>query len=100
MQAECADFRPKVAGELIALVYFGGARRDFLAGELIHRLAYGVGGFAEIEVEHPMRVGNHGGAASGQIVRLFSPTALFSGNGLVTTGTGRKGGFRGIPAGG
>src|SRR5206468_8730347 len=33
-------------------------------------LANSVRGFAEIEVEHPIRVGNHGRAASGQVVRL------------------------------
>jgi hypothetical protein len=35
----------------------------------MHGLADGIGGFAEIEVEHPMRVGNHGRAASGKIMR-------------------------------
>src|SRR5829696_150448 len=45
VQAELADPGPEIARELIALV--------------------GVGGFAEIEIEHPMRVGNHGAAASG-----------------------------------
>src|SRR6267154_1413141 len=86
VQAERADFRPQVARKLVALVDFGSPRRDLVGGEILHGLAYGVGGFAEIEVEHSMRVGNHDGAASGQIVRLFWPTALFSGNRLVTAG--------------
>src|SRR6202790_5042180 len=76
VQAERADFRPEVAGELIALVDFGGARRDLVAGEIMHGLADRVRGFAEIEIEHPMRVGNHGRAASGQIGRLFSSLSL------------------------
>jgi hypothetical protein len=42
----------------------------------MHGLAYRIRGFAKIEVEHPMRVGNHGRAASGNILRL-SRTALF-----------------------
>ena len=64
VQAERADLGPEVAGELVALVDVGGARRDLVGGELLHRFADGVRGFAEIEVEHPMRVGNHGPAAS------------------------------------
>ena len=49
----------------------------------MHGLAYRIRGFAEIEIEHPMRVGNHGRAASGQIVRS-SRTALFFADKLVT----------------
>ena len=38
-------------------------------GEIPHRFADRVGGFAEIEIEHPLRVGNHGRAVStGQIL--------------------------------
>ena len=84
VQAERADLRPEVAGKLIALVDLGGARRDLVAGEILHGFADRVRGLAEIEIEHPMRVGNHGRAASGQIVRLVSRTALFVGNKLVT----------------
>ena len=76
VQAERADFRPEVARELIALVDLGGPRRDLVAGEILHGLADRVRGFAEIEVEHPMRVGDHGRAASGQIARLFSSLSL------------------------
>ena len=66
VQAERADLRPEVARELIALVDFGGARRDLIAGKIVHGFANRVRGFAEIEIEHPMRVGNHGRAASGK----------------------------------
>src|ERR1019366_1963208 len=67
VQAKRAEFRPQIAGKLIALVDFAGARRDLVAGEILHGFAYSVPGFPEIEVEHPMRVGNHGRAASGQV---------------------------------
>ena len=60
VQAERADFGPEIAGELIAAVDFGGARRDFVLRERIYRLAYSVRSLAEIEVEHPMGVGDHG----------------------------------------
>ena len=60
VQAERADLGPEIARELIAAVDFGGARRDLVLRERIHRLAYRVRGLAEIEVEHPMGVGDHG----------------------------------------
>src|SRR5258706_15815421 len=66
VQAELADFRPEVAGKLIALVDLVGARRNLVAREIVHGLADSVRGFAEIEVEHPVRVWDHGRAASGQ----------------------------------
>src|SRR4051795_7937133 len=61
VQAERAHLRPEIARELIALVDFGGARRDLVARERINGLANRVRGLAEIEVEHPIRVGDHGG---------------------------------------
>src|SRR5258708_6182444 len=70
VQAERADFRPEIAGKLIALVDLVGARRNLVAREIVYGLANSVRGFAEIEVEHPIRVGNHGRAASGQSCRL------------------------------
>src|ERR1700676_2259176 len=76
VQAERTDFRPEVPRELIALVDRISPRRDLIAGEILHGLADRVRGFAEIEVEHPLRVGNHGRAASGQIGRLFSSLSL------------------------
>src|ERR1700687_754420 len=82
VQAKRAEFRPQIAGKLIALVDFGGARRDLVAREIVHGFAYSVRGFAEIEVEHPMRGGNHGCLRA--IVRLISRTALCFGNKLVT----------------
>src|SRR6195952_5952784 len=76
VQAERADFRPQVAGELIALVDFLGTRRDLVAGKIVHRLAYRVRGFTEIEIEHRIRVGNHGRAPPE--IMLLRLTALFS----------------------
>src|ERR1700735_3527811 len=69
VQAQRADFRPQIARKLVALVDLGGARRDLVTGEIMHGLANRVRGFAEIEIEHPMRVGNHGQAGSGIIMR-------------------------------
>src|SRR5258706_15791237 len=83
VQAERADFRPEVAGKLIALVDLVGARRNLVAREIVHGLADSVRGFAEIEVEHPVRVWDHGRAASGQSCGL-SRTDLCFGNKLVT----------------
>ena len=60
VQAERADLGPEVAGELIAAVDFGGARRDLVLRKRMHRLADRIRGLAEIEVEHPMGVGDHG----------------------------------------
>ena len=60
VQAERADLRPEIARELVALVDFGGARRDLVARKVLHGLADRVRGLAEIEIEHPLRVGDHG----------------------------------------
>ena len=60
VQAERADLRPKVARKLIALVDFSGARRDLVVRKALHGFADRVGGLAEIEIEHPMRIGDHG----------------------------------------
>ena len=60
VQAERADFGPEVAGKLIAFVDFGGARRDLVARKVLHGLADRIRGLAEIEIEHPLRVGDHG----------------------------------------
>src|ERR1700710_838041 len=73
VQAERAHLRPEVARKLVAPVDFGGARRDLVAREGIDGLANRIRGFAEIEIEHPVRVGNHGGAASGTSIRLYGP---------------------------
>ena len=61
VQAERADLRPEVARELVGAVDLGGARRDLVGGEVGDRLADGVGGLAEVEIEHFLRVGDHGG---------------------------------------
>src|SRR5260370_32917299 len=60
VQAELADFRPEISWKLIALVDLVGARRDLVAREIVHGFADRVRSFAEIEIEHPLRVGNHG----------------------------------------
>jgi hypothetical protein len=60
MQAERTDPGPEVARKLVAPVDLGGARRDLVCGEVAHGIADRVRGFAEIEVEHAMQVGNHG----------------------------------------
>ncbi len=83
VQAERADLGPEVARKLVALVDLGGARRDLVRRELLHRFADRVRGFAEIEIEHPLRVGNHGPAASRQMYGLLC-TALFFAHELVT----------------
>src|SRR3984893_14619648 len=70
VQAECADFRPQVARKLVALVDVGGARRDLVARESLHGFANRVGGFAEVKIEHPLRVGNHDRATSGNLCGL------------------------------
>src|SRR3954468_8491761 len=59
VQAEVAEFWPEVARKLIALVDLGGAWRNFMRRELADRFANCVRGLAEIEIEHPLRVGNH-----------------------------------------
>src|SRR5947209_842908 len=63
MQAERTDPGPEVAREQVAPVDLGGPRRDLVCGEITHGVADRVRGFAEIEVEHAMRVGVHDRAA-------------------------------------
>ena len=60
VQAERADLGPEIARELIAAVDLGGTRRDLVLRERMHRLADRIRGLAEVEVEHPVGVGNHG----------------------------------------
>ena len=59
VQAERADLGPEVARKLIAAVDFGGARRDFVLRERMHRLADRIRGLAEIEVEKQRPVRGH-----------------------------------------
>src|SRR5580700_4884760 len=59
VQPERANLRPEVARELVAFVDFGGTRRDLVAGKVLHRLADRIRGLAEIEIEYPLRVGDH-----------------------------------------
>ena len=92
VQAERADLGPEVARKLVALVDFGGARRDLVAREGMDGLANRIRGLAEIEIEHPVRVGNHGGAASGKSVYGLLPTGLLPRNALVTASKRTKNG--------
>src|SRR6516225_3112019 len=68
VQAERAEFRPEISGELVGLVDFVGARRNLMAGEVVNGFAQCVRGLAKIEVEDPIRVGNHVGRPSGNKV--------------------------------
>src|SRR6266702_4315617 len=67
MQAERSNFGPEVARELVAAVDLGGARRDLVLREGMHRLANRIRGFTQVEIEHSMRVGNHGPTTSGEL---------------------------------
>src|SRR6266496_162154 len=82
VQAERADFRPEVARKLVAAVDFGGARGDLVAREIMDGLANRIRGLAQIEIEHPLRVRDHGRAASGEIA--FLEHALAPAGALVT----------------
>src|SRR5215469_10203399 len=76
MQPERADLRPEVARKLIALVDLGGARRDLIAGEIVNGFANCVRGFAEVEIEDAVRVGNHGRVPPAN--QTMFETALFA----------------------
>src|SRR5260221_9097103 len=66
VQTERADLGPEVPPELIALVDFGGTPRELVRREGLDGLANRIRGLAEIEIEDPVRVGDHGLAASGK----------------------------------
>src|SRR5271163_2331417 len=70
MQAKRADLRPEIARKLIRLVDLGRARRDLVACEISDGLANRVRGLAEIEIEHPIRVGNHSALRAVQLTVL------------------------------
>src|SRR3954451_20138637 len=53
--------RPQIARELVRPVDLLGTRCDLLLREVAHRLADGVGGVAEVEVEIAGGVRDHGG---------------------------------------
>src|SRR5207237_10814140 len=50
-EAELAELGPQIARKLVRAVDLGGARRDFLPGEVLHRFAQHGKGLAVIEVE-------------------------------------------------
>jgi hypothetical protein len=72
---------------LIAPVDLGGARRDLMGGEIMDGFAYSVGGLAEVEIENPLRVGDHGGTASGPMALVPPKALLFFENNHVTRRT-------------
>jgi hypothetical protein len=49
--AEAAHLAPQVRRELVGGIDLRGARRDFLGGEIAHRLAQHGNGLAVVEVE-------------------------------------------------
>src|SRR6266702_8868970 len=57
VQAERTNLGPEVARKLVAAVDLGGARRDLVLRESMHRLANRIRGFTQVEIEHSMRVG-------------------------------------------
>src|SRR5262249_51909113 len=66
VQPECADFRPELARKFVGFVDIGGTRRDFVACEILDGFAKRIRGLAEIEVEGPIRVWDHGRASPGR----------------------------------
>src|SRR6516164_11339468 len=76
VQAERAELRPEVSGKLVGLVDFGGARRNFMAGEIVDGFAQRIRRFTKIEVEHPIRVGNHVGRPFGNKVKLLAHSLI------------------------
>ena len=61
VQAQRAEPGPEIPWKLVTSIDLGGARRDFIHREIMDGLPQRVRGFAEIEIEIPIRVGNHGG---------------------------------------
>src|SRR3954451_3295107 len=59
VQPKVPEPGPEVARKLVGFVDLGGARRDFMRREVADRFAYCVGSLAQVEIEHPLRVGNH-----------------------------------------
>src|SRR6056297_2896507 len=60
VQAELAHLRPEIAGKLVVAVDCLRTRGDLFLREGRDRLADGVGGIAEIEIEGGRSIGNHG----------------------------------------
>ena len=61
MQAELAELFPQVGRKEVVAVDVGGARRDLVVGELLHRVAQHLDRLAEVEGEAG-KVG-HGGVS-------------------------------------
>jgi hypothetical protein len=58
VQAERAQFGPKVAREDVAFIDLSGAGRDFIDGEIANRLADRIRRFAEVKIESARSIGN------------------------------------------
>jgi len=58
-QAEFAHLGPEIARELVGAVNLVRTGRDQVLGKATHRVAEHVGGFAEIEIETRVRIGEH-----------------------------------------
>src|SRR6185295_12340711 len=98
VQAERAELGPEIPWKLVAAVDFGSARGDLMGGEIMNGLSQRIRGFAEIEIEAPIRIGNHGWGASVKIIGSF--TALVLAARLVTRHKAPGSGLYGVPAAG
>src|SRR5262249_8783006 len=83
----------EVAWKLVAPVDLGRARGDLVRGEIVDGLANRVRSLAQIEIEDPIGVSDHGVVSPAN--QTVFETALFARIALVT---GRTGAVRGIPA--
>ncbi len=57
-QADGAQFRPKIGGEIVGDVDRGGARRDFVGGEGFHLIAQHVRDLTEVEIQAAHLIGH------------------------------------------
>src|ERR1700729_3383399 len=96
MKTQRAELRPEIHGKLIGLVDLGGARRDLVIREIVHGLAQRIRGLAEVEIEHPVCVGNHGGRPPAKS-NVVSNYALILESHLVTGDRGEEGIVCGMP---
>src|SRR5580692_9873432 len=96
MKTQRAELRPEIHRKLIGLVDLGGARRDLVIREIMHGLAQRIRGLAEVEIEHPVCVGNHGGRPPGKS-NVVSNHALIPRPHLVTAGRVEEGIAAGMP---
>jgi hypothetical protein len=96
VQTERAELRPEINRKLVGLVDLGGAGRDLVIREIMHSLAQRIRGLAEIEIEHPVRIGNHDGRPPAKS-DFVSNYALILEPHLVTGDKGEEGIVCGMP---